>query len=443
MITFVEARNNGKAESDLGIAERDFRRTLSVRLRDIGYYPSDISPKEYARDYNWRLGGWVQALSSKLPNFEKRIFWYTGQENIEALPSNDDEIFLLSISCSTNYHVCKEFVEKARKLHPHAKILVGGLHANIAPEQTFADLQPDLLFAGEADEHIAEIISEKDWGQPRMIKNKATARKESLDDDWKLYFHGTKPVGLRTPKLLTSRDCPYRCNFCSIEKREAIREIPAEKIVRSLTTLKHSTEMEIMFYLESPVPFHSQARSAELNAIFAEMGMKWYCDSRITSPTTRSQKLFEAMYSSGCRHIFFGVETSVQHVSDTISKKIDVRNIVPLFRQAKNAGLRVHAGFIVGLPGQSEDDAKEDLDFIIEIMDEGLLDIAYYQYLTIYPNTQVFRDPEKYGVALEGYDLENIEDYPMYSTNHFSRGKIMELYLGGLAEIVKRLAYGH
>jgi len=439
MITFVEARNIGKDHSDLGVAEKEFRTTLARRLRDIKYYPSDISPDEYSRDFFWRLGGWAQALSSKLPGYEKRAFWYTGQEDVSQLPVSADEIFMLSISCSTNYFVARDFIEKTRTSHPQATIIVGGLHANIQPEQTFVDFQPDLLFVGEADEEIDRIVAERDWAQPKIVRNLHTVKKESMDDDWELYLGNTRSVGLRTPKLLTSRDCPYRCNFCSIEKRGPIREIPASKIRKSLRTLRDRCEKEVMFYLESPVPFYNHTRASELLTLFSELGMEWYCDSRIFHPTAKTPELFEDMHSAGCHHVFFGAESAIQHVSDSIGKQIDVQDIAPLFRQAKNAGIKVHAGWIVGLPGQSEEDAKRDLEFLLKSMNSGLLDIAYYQYLTIYPNTAIFRTPESFGVILEGYDLTDIEDYPMYSTNLLSRERIIELYLDGVAKVTKEL----
>jgi radical SAM superfamily enzyme YgiQ (UPF0313 family) len=431
-VTFVETRNTAALRSCIDPVEEDFFQKLLKHLEGIGYYPKDFDVNAYSDQYLFRTGGWVQALSSHLLDIETELMWYTGEEKLNGRLESD--VYLVSLTESVGYPVAKKFIREVRKFRPSARVVVGGLHATIAPEETAIDLQPDLLFVGEADAHIRSIVGSVQRGAVRFFSNvMEVANAGEMRDSWDMFMQNSAPLARRTPYLLTSRDCPYHCRFCSIVKKGTLRSVDTDTLRQGIASLNAGADIKL--YIESPLPFYNKTETARLAGILKESKLEWYCDFRVMAPTHDSQALFDMLYSAGCRHIYFGTETFDQTVSDLLNKKINVEHIVKLARQAKNSGIHVHTGWIVGFPGQTMESARRDIDLVVKNLAEGTFDVAEYKYLTIYPGTAFSLEPERFGITFHSRSFDDLENVPHHSTSLLSNGKIWDLYLEGLQKI--------
>jgi len=431
-ITFVETRNIVSLRASIDPIEENFFHKLLNHLEGISYYPPDFDVQAYSGQYLFRTGGWVQALSSHLQGLETSLIWYTGEEHLDG--KLDSDVYLVSLSESVGYSVAKRFITELRLANPSARVVVGGLHATMNPREITRDLLPDLLFIGEADAHIRKIVEAVTRGSPRIFSEKViVADTKDMRDDWRMFIENSAPLARRTPYVLTSRDCPHNCHFCSIVKKGALRSVNTENLRQGFANL--SAKAEIKLYIESPLPFFCKEESSRLAMILKESRLTWYCDFRVMAPTKDTQTLFDSLYDAGCRHIYFGTETFDQGVSDITNKRINVKNIVPLAKQVKNAGIRVHTGWIVGFPGQTEESSRHDIHLVLENLAVGNFDVAEYKFLTIYPGTAFYQEPERYGITLHSRSLDDLENVPHHSTVLLSNRKIWDLYLEGLQRI--------
>tara|TARA_Y100000310_G_C20454254_1_gene702265 strand:- start:129 stop:878 length:750 start_codon:yes stop_codon:yes gene_type:complete len=115
----------------------------------------------------------------------------------------------------------------------------------------------------------------------------------------------------------------------------------------------------------------------------------WHCLARtdIYDP-----EIYPRMYKAGCRQVTFGIE----HGSDTILKRIEkgttrAENIRSI-KAARDAGMRVRAQMIVGLPGETEETVEENATFMKEAPAH-----SYGVHIFVpLPGSPVWNDPKRF-----------------------------------------------
>ncbi len=435
-ITFVEVRNFDDLNTQHEI-EWWFYYGMARRIEQMNFYPNNFDLEEYLSGYLFRTGGWIQALSPHLEEFDQEVVWYTGNENLEEKLDDSNRLILLSITESAGYPIAKRFVDECRRLFPQHPIWIGGLHATLCPDSVERELKPDLLFIGEADTDIANLVtrhSEGDRVPSRVIVQQCAPN--DLLQDWNLSLKYSTPLNCRVPLVLTSRDCAFDCAFCSIVKKGVMRAYHPAELEKTFKQLLFQPD-GIKIMIESPLPLASRKWATDLTKIMSKLNVTWYCDSRVMTPTSDTQRMLDQLYVAGCRDIYLGTETLDQSLHDIIGKGIRVENIVPFAKQVRNAGINVHTGWIVGFPGQTAKSARNDINLVIESLSEGTFSTAEYTYLTIFPGTRLYKAPEKFGIELVDWNLENLSHRPVHRTMELVAEQIWDLYLEGLQKLGK------
>jgi len=100
------------------------------------------------------------------------------------------------------------------------------------------------------------------------------------------------------------------------------------------------------------------------------------------------KSLLENLKSSGLKTIYYGVESGSQRILDLMKKGITLKNVEDAVKMAKDVNLEVLTSFILGYPGETEEDMNTTIDFSTK------LDSDYCQYsiLTPFPGTPIYKD---------------------------------------------------
>ncbi len=101
------------------------------------------------------------------------------------------------------------------------------------------------------------------------------------------------------------------------------------------------------------------------------------------------------MKDAGCWAILIGAESGVQKNLNTLRKGITLDQLRRAVRTAKKVGLRVSTPFLIGIPGETVEDALKTIDFAIELDP----DLANFHALTPFPGTHLYDHARDYGAV--------------------------------------------
>lgn len=163
--------------------------------------------------------------------------------------------------------------------------------------------------------------------------------------------------------VLSDFGCPYRCSFC-IMASLGYRYRSAATMMEELRYLK-GLGMRELFFIDQSYGV-KRDKALELCAAMAreQLGFGWVCYSRVD---LIDRELLEAMKRAGCHTIIFGVESASSQILEQYQKGYTQEDILKTFRLCRTCGVRTVATFILGLPEETRQTARETIDFLKKI----------------------------------------------------------------------------
>lgn len=201
----------------------------------------------------------------------------------------------------------------------------------------------------------------------------------NLSGYWKLpYSHGPK-----TPTfipILTSRGCPYPCNFCVIPETndKRWRGNSPEDVVREIITLRDRFNVKD-FQIEDLNPTVRHERWERICELLIEykVGINFYFVSGTKAETLRLDKI--PLYArAGCRYISISPESGSKSLMKIIGKKFNYQHGLDLVRSCNLYGIRTQACFLVGHPDEGDSDFLASKKYIREMVRAGLDEVAIF-----------------------------------------------------------------
>jgi anaerobic magnesium-protoporphyrin IX monomethyl ester cyclase len=173
--------------------------------------------------------------------------------------------------------------------------------------------------------------------------------------------HYSKRFGYTSTPLISSRGCPFSCDFCSRPVfGSSFRSRSPENIVDEVEA--------IAGFGYERVWFADDCFTLNRNHLMMVCGLLkqrrldvgWECLSRVD---TLNLDVARSMRRAGCVRVFFGIESGNDGVLAAMNKRITVAQARRAVYAAKEAGLQVGAFFIVGYPGESDGSVLDTVRF--------------------------------------------------------------------------------
>jgi len=345
-----------------------------------------------------------------------------------------------------------------KKIYPRALHVAGGPHITLCWQEYMRE-NPEFecCFTGEADKSFPQFCRALGAGRcpegipgtvvkgsqaPVVTPQEVISTLDNLplpnfdvveDFSWKDF---------RYP-LLTSRGCPYQCQFCSVPYLSGgkFRYRSPQNCIAELTRVKAEKNITSFEILDDNFTLlMDRAKEFCRELIKADLNLSWYCHNGIRADKL-DDELAGLMKKAGCTSVAFGVESGDPAVFQRINKGETLEHIVQAIGIAKNAGLQTVGYFIIGLPGDSLNAVKTTIRFQKSLH----LDHFVYGIFIPYPGTRGRDEVLKEGRLLcDIKEVKHFSDRPEISVDYpyFTRDEIEEAYYlaaaGELADLLQK-----
>lgn len=220
-----------------------------------------------------------------------------------------------------------------------------------------------------------------------------------LQNYWRLGFaHGPLSARRYLP-LLTSRGCPYPCGFCVVPatNNQKWRPRSAANVVDEIEHFVRTLGVR-EFHIEDLDPTISDERIRQMCAGILQRGLdvRWKIAAGTKVETMRNEETIAQMAAAGCRYISISPETGSPRVLKLMRKPFDLAHAVRLVKKMNQVGIRSQACFVLGYPGEEDEDRQMTWNLVRDLTRVGVDEIALF-VITPVPGSSIYEQFSGYG----------------------------------------------
>ncbi len=326
-------------------------------------------------------------------------------------------------SVTMNFKRAAGILRTVKQTFPQIITLMGGPHVSFDAENTLS-LFPgiDIIVKGEGEATVTELLAvihtpEKWHTIPGIVFKDhgqiiTTAHRPFIQDLDALPLPArhllpmSRYQALGYPvSIITSRGCPNHCIFC-LGRRMVGQKVRFRSAGHIADEIEEIISLGIsVINIADDLFTASKRRVTQLcnELVKRKLNVSWSAFSRVNTIDTQTLKL---MKSAGCHSVSFGIESGNPEMLKRVKKGITIAQAKKAAIACQEAGIRGHASFMVGLPGETQDTLKDSLELQKELGIESA-----FHFLSPFPGTAVRED-------IADYDLEILtHDWDQYNAN--------------------------
>ena len=313
---------------------------------------------------------------------------------------------LLGITSFTvKYPSAQRIAAIGKDYDPTMPVVMGGQHATIMTDEVLTDPNMDFVVRGEGEQTFVEFLhqlkGDRNWASVdglsfkaggRALHNKPRALAADLDQlagpARQCLYEVEKYEPHALGKLFASRGCPYRCTYCGTQNvwtyelrhHSAARVVDEIRQVRNEYGTTYFTFFDDVFGIDKPRTMELLTKMAE-----ARLNVTWDC---LTRANLVSDDLLIAMKKAACTKIDMGVESGSAKILKDTKKGVSIEQIRKGAALVKKHGIMLYMFFMIGLPTETEEDARMTREFLLELKP----DWAGISIFTPIPGTSLYKD---------------------------------------------------
>jgi anaerobic magnesium-protoporphyrin IX monomethyl ester cyclase len=318
-----------------------------------------------------------------------------------------------------------------------ATVVMGGPHATFVADEILTQGLSHYIVRGEGEDSFGELLGRLSSGRDvrevaglsyvdggRVIHNPDRPPPSDLDA---VPFPARDLIGMERYKrlrlggryitsLVTSRGCPFGCDFCSstVFSGSKWRSRSPINVVGEIESLVKDFGFSAVSFMDDNFTM-SPVRVIEIADEIERRGLDiyWWCFSR-GDIIVKNEEMVGRMARSGCRYVFMGIESASDPILLGYGKKMKGTDSVRAIELLREYGIETMGSFIIGWPEETKSMVKETIRLAKRIGLGG----AQFSILTPYPGTALFarlgdrifeRDWEKYDCFHSVMTLDRIK----------------------------------
>lgn len=324
------------------------------------------------------------------------------------------DIFGISIHSSSSYGPARQVMEKIRKVNRGALIAAGGAFPTSMAEFILRNTEANVVVIGEGERVFANICKGKNLSKINGIvyKNNEQVIYNGLEELIKnldiinfparhllprhMIRHGGGVHHSDEPAttIFATRGCVFNCSFCDTALwRNRWRTRTPENIIAEIEEVKKNYDIHWFRFPDDSLNLNKKW-FVDFCEKIARCNIKWTMLSR---SDTLDIEMLRLMKGSGCREVFFGLETGSQKLLDLMNKRITVEQNIKAIQMCRQVGIINCAYIMFGFPGEDEKTIEETKKFLLEARpDKSRL----HQFIPV-PGSDVWNNPDEYKVKIK------------------------------------------
>ena len=248
-----------------------------------------------------------------------------------------------------------------------APIFIGGAHAAAFGEEIKKRTTAiDEVLIGPAETALPRYFNQIDAsrfsGDPIDWKAMHPAHELLRAEDYRM---GRKNY----LSLVASRGCPYKCEFCSVHnmfgRRTDYRDI--DDVLEEMRRNVLEKETRIFNFEDDNISVNKKWFESFLQRVISDSTLK---DIELTALNglcypTLDEHLVQLMYRAGFRRLYLSFVTQDEALRRRLQRPERDDNLERIVRTAQKFGFFITVYIIIGLPGQSYDEVKKSIDYLL------------------------------------------------------------------------------
>jgi anaerobic magnesium-protoporphyrin IX monomethyl ester cyclase len=310
------------------------------------------------------------------------------------------------------YKSAMKLITIAKEVQPTAVTMLGGSHGTFWDENALNEYPAlDIVVRREGEQTLIEIL-EKLESQSNLsnvlgityrdgdktVRNEDRPFIEDLDSlpfpaHHLLPLEKLKHNGKLLVPLVSSRGCVFWCDFCSTVRMfgRGYRMRSPKNVVDEMQYVHEKLGVD-------QVTFYDDAFSVDRNRVVKiceelhsrKLKIMWDCGTRVDMV---DRELMQIMKDAGCIAVWLGVESGSEAMLGAMNKSIKLDQTRKAYKTAQKVGLITIANVVLGFPGETEQTAKETVQFLKQLNPD---DVGFY-IATPYPGTPMYEQVIKNG----------------------------------------------
>lgn len=379
----------------------------------------------------WYAPTALMCLASYIePEFSVRIIDSRTNPNYkrDILEALDTSPILVGVSSMTGMQIKYglELSKIVKEYNPRIPVVWGGVHPTYFPEQTLENPYIDFVIRFQGEEPLLQLARALSSNKHTELKNirglvyKEDGRciinpkMENIDlssyppPAWYLVdvqkyianLSKTTPYGI-TLDIISSRGCVYRCKFCYAmsfyERKWYARKV--DSVVEEIIQLHHKYGAN-HFMIHDDIFIINKATHKRAVEIFKRVnqngrGITFSINLRVDQ---FRRNLLAELVDWGLVQIRAGVESGSERVLQSMTKDITTEQILDSARMAKELGFAINYSFVIGWPGETEEDRYKTITMCLRLQDSNPNITIYPLWIYIpYPGTPYYDESIKLG----------------------------------------------
>ena len=324
-------------------------------------------------------------------------------------------------------------IQIVKSTNEKIKIVLGGPHVHIFPDETIVQPGVDFLVLGEGEIAFKELVDN--------IHNKETLKTIKglvFKDNGVIVNTGTRDLignldtlpfparhltqymkyssllAKRAPitTMFTSRGCPYGCSFCDRPHLgKKFRWRSAKNVVDEMESCINMGIHEFFLYDDTFTVKHQRVHDICDEIIRRKLNIGWDIRTRVDNV---DKEMLKKLKQANCERIHYGVEAGTDRVINVLNKGINIELVLKVFKMTQEAGISTLAYFMIGNPTET----KEDIMTTFTFMKKLNPDYVHITILTPFPATKIYLDGLKNKISLtEKYIAIKKKEYEKLQEN--------------------------